>query len=56
MNMTIPSKTLQSIKFCVAHTSKTDKMSGNNEISDKEAACLIKVRILKFAREKFIIN
>lgn len=27
-------------------------MSGNNEIVDKEAACLIKVRILKFAREQ----
>lgn len=44
------------IKFYVAHTGKTAKTSKNNEMVDKLASCLIKTRILKFAREQFRIN
>lgn len=49
MEMAKPSK---DIKFYLAHTGKTDKMSENNEIVDKLPSCLIKTRIFKFAREQ----
>ena len=45
-------KLSKDIKFNTAHTGKTDKMSENNEIVDKLGSCLIKTRILKFAREQ----
>lgn len=38
--------------FYLAHTGKTDKMSENNEIVDTLTLCLIKIRILKIAREQ----
>lgn len=40
------------IKLYVAHTGKTDKTSENNEIEHTLASCLIKTRILKFARKQ----
>jgi hypothetical protein len=40
------------IKFYLAHIGKTNKTSENYDIVNKLASCLIKTRILQFAREQ----
>lgn len=45
-------KLSEDIKLYVAHASKTDKTSENNEIVDKSASHLIKTRILKCVVEQ----
>lgn len=42
-------KLSKDIKFYIACTGKTDKMSENNAIVDNLASCLIMTRILRFS-------
>ena len=45
-------KLSKDIKIYMARTGKTDKTSGNNEIVDKFASCLIMTSILRFSLEQ----
>ena len=52
MGMENLEKLSKNINFYIVHIDRTDETSENNEIVDKLASCLIKTRILKFAREQ----